>query len=146
VTRGYQPDWDFDLARGERQELLVEGILSRIRNGAEVEVKSDFYLNADLFMEVSDRRAGRDHYRDTGFRTSRSGLYVLNKPGLNVLHIYQTGDLRRLEAAALLGPLLDGGMRGDCPTRGYRRTASQIDAALAKLARGTDPLFDQDAS
>ena len=147
MSRGYQPDWDFDVAQGEAQELRVEGLLSDLRNGGTaVEVKSDFYCNAYSFLEAMDRRAGRADWRATGFRTSKAALFVLNKPSLNSLHVYRTEDLRDLEAAGLLGRLIDGGVGGDCPTRGYRVTASQLDGALAWMARGRDELFDQEVT
>lgn len=147
MSRGYFPDWDIDLPLGEAEELRIEGILSDIRNGGnQSEVKSDFYLNERIFVEVQDRRSGRGEYRDTGFRASRAELYVLNQAGLNAFHVYRTADLRELESRGLLGHLRDGGTGGDCPTRGYLVTASMIDAGLAFLARGRDALFDQEAT
>lgn len=144
MSRGYQPDWDFDVAQGEEQELRVQGMLSDLRNGGTVEVKTDFYCNAYFFLEVMDRRRGRTDWRPTGFRTSKAAMYVLNKPSLNSLHVYRAEDLCDMESSGLLGKLIDGGVGGDCPTRGYRVTAAQLDAALAHLAR-RDSVFDQEA-
>jgi hypothetical protein len=144
VSRGYFPGWDLSLEAGEAQELRVFGVLTDLNNGGtHVEVKSDFYLNERFFIEVQDRRDGRLDYRDTGIRTTRAALIVLNKPSIDALHIYRVADLRELERRGLLGPLRDGGTSGDCPTRGYVVTASMLDAALAFMARGVDPLFDQ---
>lgn len=140
--RGYEPRFDLDLERGEQQELRVDGILSDIRNGGQAEIKSDFYDNGAIFCEVQDRRLGRAEYRDTGWRTTASEFYILNNVYPDAIHIYRTEDLRRLERMRpeLLGPLINGGAGGDCPTKGYKVTAGQLDGALALLRRNVGPV------
>jgi hypothetical protein len=141
----YQPDFDIDLKWGQRQELVVLGVLSDIQNGAAtVEVKSDAYPNSDFFLEVQDRRKGKPDYRDTGFRTSKAPLFVLNKPLIGVMFICYTQDLRDLERLKKLGPLIDGGTNGDCPTKGYKVTFGQLTGWISYLERKRGQLFGQE--
>lgn len=74
LSRGYQPNWDIDLAVGKEGEQKVLDWL----DSKKIEVKHDKRAldTGNVYLEYGQKRAGEDEYRDSGILTTKADYYT----------------------------------------------------------------------
>lgn len=123
------PDWDRDVAFGEHMELVVEGVLSRVRNGGYTqETKGDRHANGRMFLEWEHDPGRRDSWKPSGLQTTKADLFVYAH-GTACFEVWDTVVLKAFVLWTLKDSprrLVVGGGLGDCPTRGVITTKYDV--------------------
>lgn len=123
-STGYNPDWDIDLQWGEDGETALADLFTRIDTGTTtVEVKNDRKAaeTNNIYVECMQNPGGG--YKPSGIATSTADYWVFiigsKKERLCFVSVqrealYWAAQQRYRET----GVFVDGGMSGDCPTKG----------------------------
>jgi hypothetical protein len=112
----YQPSWDLDLALGEAHEQHVWSALGL--PACKVEVKADrrYVETGNVFIEVAQLPRGCAEYKPSGIHLTESTYYAFCAG--SAVSLIPTAVIRDVVAQQDKPPI-EGGMRGDNPTKGY---------------------------
>lgn len=125
MSRGYQPDFDRDVEYGERMELVVEGVLSMVRNGGYLqETKADRYANGHMFLEWEHDPHRRGVWKPSALQTTKADVFIYAH-GDYCFEMWRTEVLRRF-VSAHQHRLIVGGAAGDNPTRGVKTNKFEV--------------------
>lgn len=127
------PDFSSDLRYGHTAESAQGEVWRIIRHEPHrVEVKAERGLNNGRhFIETHQRRRSCADYEPSGLLTTAADLWVVfvGNP-LASLKVYMVCDLRLMWQRSQLGPLRDGGLNGDNPTKGHVASFLQLDQLI----------------
>lgn len=117
-SEGHEPDFDIDLKYGAEGEETVRELFAALEAGHKmIEVKRDRQTLAtgNLYIECMQKPRGHSEYKPSGVATSKADVwaFVLGR----CILIAPTDAVLWL-ARHHHEELRDGGMSGDCPTKG----------------------------
>ena len=125
-STGHQPDWDIDLKFGQGREEKLRALFAELdADETKLEVKTDrqAVTTGNVYVECMQKPPGHDEYKPSGIATTGSPYWAFLVGRVTIL---VPSDALLWAARERADRLVDGGLNGDCPTRGVLLSLAEI--------------------
>ena len=126
---GYNPDFDIDLAFAHTEEAALVELFNAVSDGHQtVELKSDkkSLETWNIYVEFEQTPHGKVP-RPSGIRTSKADWWVFNLGECRVVCKRESLEwAAKTYKTQMPASVVNGGLNGDCPTRGVLIPLDQL--------------------